>query len=84
MRRSTRPVTLHGSIIPAGKPVFLVGWATASTVASAPHWRGLESTIALDRMLDFMPRYEVDLSGCQRVNTQNVAGWRHVPVRALD
>ncbi|RUP05217.1 MAG: cytochrome P450 [Mycobacterium sp.] len=44
----------------------------------------LESTIALDRMLDFMPRYEVDWSRCRRVNMQNVAGWSHVPVRVLD
>lgn len=41
----------------------------------------LESAIALDRMLDFMPRYEVDWAGCKRVNMQNVAGWSHVPVR---
>ena len=43
----------------------------------------LESTIALDRMLDFMPRYEVDWAGCKRVNMQNVAGWSNVPVRVL-
>lgn len=43
----------------------------------------LESVIALDRMLDFMPRYEVDWSGCKRVNMQNVAGWSNVPVRVL-
>jgi cytochrome P450 len=41
----------------------------------------LESVIALERMLDFMPRYEVDWSGCRRVNMQNVAGWSNVPVR---
>ena len=43
----------------------------------------MESAIALDRMLDFMPRYEVDLAGCRRVNMQNVAGWSNVPVRVL-
>jgi cytochrome P450 len=43
----------------------------------------LESTIALEKMLDFMPRYEVDFSGCKRVNMQNVAGWSSVPVRVL-
>lgn len=43
----------------------------------------LESVIALDRMLDFMPRYEVDWAGCKRVNMQNVAGWSNVPVRVL-
>ncbi|MBX8691765.1 cytochrome P450 [Mycobacterium sp. 20091114027_K0903767] len=44
----------------------------------------LESVIALDKMLDFMPRYEVDWDGCERVNMQNVAGWSNVPVRVLD
>ncbi|SBS72164.1 putative cytochrome P450 123 [uncultured Mycobacterium sp.] len=43
----------------------------------------LESAIALDRMLDFMPRYEVDFAGCKRVNMQNVAGWSNVPVKVL-
>lgn len=43
----------------------------------------LESVIALDKMLDFMPRYEVDWDGCKRVNMQNVAGWSNVPVRVL-
>jgi cytochrome P450 len=43
----------------------------------------LETAIALDRMLDFMPRYEVDWAGCKRVNMQNVAGWSNVPVRVL-
>lgn len=43
----------------------------------------MESAVALDRMLDFMPRYEVDRDRCTRVNMQNVAGWRNVPVRVL-
>ncbi|MFN8227948.1 MAG: cytochrome P450 [Mycobacterium sp.] len=43
----------------------------------------MESAIALDRMLDFMPSYEVDWDGCKRVNMQNVAGWSSVPVRVL-
>jgi cytochrome P450 len=43
----------------------------------------LESVIALERMLDFMSRYEVDWAGCKRVNMQNVAGWGNVPVRVL-
>lgn len=43
----------------------------------------LESSIALERMLDFMPSYEVDWAGCKRVNMQNVAGWSNVPVRVL-
>ncbi|MFF2395519.1 MULTISPECIES: cytochrome P450 [unclassified Nocardia] len=43
----------------------------------------MESAIALQRLLDFMPRYEVDWDGCQRVNMQNLAGWNNVPVRVL-
>lgn len=43
----------------------------------------MESAIALDRLLDFMPRFEVDWAGCERVHMQNVAGWKHVPVRVL-
>ena len=43
----------------------------------------MESAIALERLLDFMPRYEVLWDQCQRVAMQNVAGWSHVPVRVL-
>jgi len=43
----------------------------------------LETTIALEHLLDFMPRYEVDFAGLQRVTMQNVAGYRNVPVRVL-
>lgn len=43
----------------------------------------LETAVALDKILDFMPRYEVDWDRCVRVNMQNVAGWRNVPVRVL-
>lgn len=43
----------------------------------------MESVIALERMLDLMPRYEVDWAGCKRVSMQNVAGWSNVPVRVL-
>ena len=43
----------------------------------------MESAIALDRLLDFMPRYEVIWDDCKRVAMQNVAGWSHVPVRVL-
>ncbi|MEE3849603.1 cytochrome P450 [Gordonia sp. LSe1-13] len=41
----------------------------------------MESAIALDRILDFMPEFEVDVENCTRVNMQNVAGYEHVPVR---
>ena len=43
----------------------------------------MESAIALERLLDFMPRYEVDWAGLRRVHMQNVAGWNNVPVRVL-
>lgn len=43
----------------------------------------MESSVALQKLLDRMPRYEVDWAGCRRVNMQNVAGWNNVPVRVL-
>jgi cytochrome P450 len=43
----------------------------------------MESAIALEKLLDFMPRYEVDRSGLRRVHMQNVAGYSHVPVKVL-
>lgn len=43
----------------------------------------LETTIALEHLLDFMPRYEVDFDGLQRVTMQNVAGYHNVPVKVL-
>ncbi|CAJ1509128.1 cytochrome P450 [[Mycobacterium] holstebronense] len=43
----------------------------------------MESVVALERLLDFMPRYEVDWDGLQRVHMQNVSGWKNVPVRVL-
>jgi cytochrome P450 len=41
----------------------------------------METAIALEHLLDFMPRFEVDFNGLQRVNMQNVAGYQNVPVR---
>jgi cytochrome P450 len=43
----------------------------------------MESALALEKLLDFMPRYEVDWDGCERVHMQNVMGWKHVPVKVL-
>ncbi|MGE2692444.1 cytochrome P450 [Mycolicibacterium pulveris] len=43
----------------------------------------MESAIALEMLLDFMPRYEVLWDQCKRVAAQNVAGWSNVPVRVL-
>lgn len=40
----------------------------------------MESTIALEKLLVFMPRYEVDWEACTRVHMQNVVGWSRVPV----
>jgi cytochrome P450 len=43
----------------------------------------MESRIALEKLLDFMPRYEVQWDGCKRVTMQNVAGWLNVPVKVV-
>jgi cytochrome P450 len=43
----------------------------------------LESRIALERLLDFMPRYEVNWDGLQRVHMQNVAGHQNVPAQVV-
>lgn len=43
----------------------------------------METAIALERLLDRMPRFEVLWGQCERVAMQNVAGWSHVPVRVL-
>jgi cytochrome P450 len=43
----------------------------------------METALALEYLLDFMPRYEVDFSRLQRVAMQNVAGFSHVPVKVL-
>ncbi|WP_373182458.1 cytochrome P450 [Mycobacterium marinum] len=43
----------------------------------------MESAIALEKLLDFMPAFEVDWASCKRVHMQNVAGWQSVPVRVL-
>lgn len=41
----------------------------------------LESRIALDYLLDFMPDFEVDFAGVRRTNLTSVNGYSHVPVR---
>jgi cytochrome P450 len=43
----------------------------------------MEARIALEVLLDLIPRYEVDRAGLRRVNMTNVCGWSNVPVRAL-
>ena len=112
VRRNMTDVHLHGTTIPEGSPVFLIGgsanrderaWTDAdkfdidrdrteaqnlglgygihSCLGAA--LARLESTIALDKLLDFMPRFEVDFDNCKRVQMQNVVGWKHVPVKVL-
>lgn len=112
VRRAMVDVHLHGTTIPEGSPVFLMGgsanrderaWTDAdkfdidrdrtqaqnlglgygihSCLGAA--LARLESTIALERLLDFMPRYEVDFDNCTRVQMQNVIGWKNVPVKVL-
>jgi cytochrome P450 len=43
----------------------------------------MESAIALEYLLDFMPRYEVKWDGLKRVHMQNVSGYKNVPVKVL-
>ncbi|ORV58785.1 cytochrome P450 [Mycobacterium fragae] len=43
----------------------------------------MEARIALEALLDLIPRYEVDRAGLRRVNMTNVCGWSNVPVHAL-
>jgi cytochrome P450 len=43
----------------------------------------MEIAIAIEHLLDFMPRYDVVWKDCKRVNATNLAGWSHLPVRVL-
>jgi cytochrome P450 len=112
VRRNMRDVHLHGTTIPEGSPVFLIGgsanrderawtdpdkfdinrdrtqaqnlglgYGIHSCLGAA--LARLESTIALEKLLDFMPEFEVDYDNCKRVQMQNVVGWKHVPVKVL-
>jgi cytochrome P450 len=42
----------------------------------------MEGRIALEALLDLIPRYHVDRTGLKRVHMTNVCGWSNVPVRA--
>jgi cytochrome P450 len=43
----------------------------------------MEGRVALDVLLDLIPRYEIDRGGLKRVHMTNVAGWASVPVHHL-
>ncbi|WP_099021076.1 cytochrome P450 [Mycolicibacterium palauense] len=112
VRFTLRDAHLHGTTIPAGKPVFLMkaaanrdpraftdahifdidrdrseaqnlgfGYGIHSCLGAA--LARMETAIALDRLLDFMPRYEVQWDELEKVHMQNVAGYHHVPVKVL-
>jgi len=112
VRYSIKDVELPSGIVPANKPVFLMGAAAnrdprafeAAETFDITRDRSqaqnlglgygihsclgaalarMESAIALERLLDFMPRYEVDFHGLERVHMQNVAGYHHVPVKVF-
>jgi len=112
VRYSIKDVELPSGIVPANKPVFLMGAAanrdprafedaeTFDITRDRTQAQNLglgygihsclgaalarmESAIALERLLDFMPRYEVDFHGLERVHMQNVAGYHHVPVKVF-
>ncbi|MHA7664918.1 cytochrome P450 [Mycolicibacterium sp. HS_4_1] len=112
VRRSMKDVQLHGTTIPKGAPVFLLGgsanrdpeaWTDADSFdIDRNHTEAqnlgfgygihsclgaalarMESAAALEALLDFMPRYEIDWDGCRRVHMQNVMGWQNIPARVL-
>jgi len=62
-------------------PNLALGYGIHSCLGAA--LARLESTIALEHLLDFMPRYEVKWDGLRRVTMQNVGGYSHVPVKVL-
>ena len=43
----------------------------------------MESVIAIEKLLDFMPHFELNRAGLKRVAMTNVVGWHNVPVRVL-
>ena len=111
-RATTKDVHLHGTTIPAGSAVMLLGasanrderaftnadefdinrdrtqaqnlgfgYGIHSCLGAA--LARMESAIALEHLLDFMPHYEVDYDGLRRVSMTSVAGYANVPVQVL-
>jgi cytochrome P450 len=58
-----------------------LGYGTHSCLGAA--LARMESTLALDKLLDHMPRYTIVPEGLRRVAMTNVIGWNNVPVRVL-
>jgi cytochrome P450 len=58
-----------------------LGYGTHSCLGAA--LARMESTLALDKLLDHMPRYTIVREGLRRVAMTNVIGWNNVPVRVL-
>ena len=62
-------------------PHLAFGYGVHSCLGSA--LARMECAIALEHLLDVMPRYEIIWQECKRINSANTAGWSHVPVRVL-
>ncbi len=58
-----------------------LGYGTHSCLGAA--LARMECIAAIDRLLDFMPHYEIDRDRLKRVAMTNVIGWHNVPVRVL-
>jgi cytochrome P450 len=58
-----------------------LGYGTHSCLGAA--LARMESALALDKLLDHMPRYAIVQDGLRRVAMTNVIGWSNVPVRVL-
>jgi cytochrome P450 len=43
----------------------------------------MEGRMALETLLDLIPRYDIDRAGLKRVHMTNVLGWCNVPVRVV-